>query len=142
MVGKDMAGAGMQMFELSTAASREISKKNYAKKPMGASCLDFEVYVVRKNAPVKLLSSTPTNFKLQSIFPTTSAFFGPYHARVAGTPALLFHEYGKQCLQVYKYKAVKGRTATWHKVADHNCKRVWPSKRLLRDEHLFALVEQ
>ena len=70
-----------------------------AQQPHGSNCIDIETYRIRPKVDVQLLGSQPIHTRLAHIFPTAVGVFGPLQFAIPNSPAMLFREYGEQCLQ-------------------------------------------
>lgn len=99
-----------------------------AQQPHGSNCIDIETYRIRPK--VKLLGSQPIHTRLAQIFPTAVGVFGPLQFAIPSSPAMLFHEYGEQCLQQRMFKMKSNRSFVWKEVPANVRRAAWPTTTL------------
>ena len=101
-----------------------------AQQPHGSNCIDIETYRIRPKVDVKLLGSQPIHTRLAQIFPTAVGVFGPLQFAIPNSPAMLFGEYGEQCLQQRMFKIKVNRSFVWKEAPANVRRAAWPTTTL------------
>ena len=121
---------GLGRAQLTTITASRWRQGFRAKQPHGSNCIDIETYCVQPNSALNLLASKPCRMLLDQLFPTAVGVFGPLLFSIPRTPAMLFHEYGEDCMQQRQAKVKKRSRTTWTTVPSYHRRAVWPTTSL------------
>ena len=85
---------------------------------------------VRRSPRAATLGPPAHTHTFSTYFPTAVSVFGPLQFAIPNSPAMLFGEYGKQCLQQRMCKVKVNRSFVWKEAPANVRRAAWPTTTL------------